>query len=358
MNKKENGGKTMIFTNELKIAITVSAVGIGCIVCKNLIKSVKANYILKVDQRMNETKDPEIDKFEARVQDLKYRATDIRCKESRDINKKVSSFKKEINYDDKLASYKKSVADGVADFKTDINADLRIKEAENKFEKAINDYKVANAYDVKLKALKKKISDAESEYKSKKTLYKDNLDTDSAKALKKIAKSTRDEIIDSAKKDIDEIESSFNDFKLKEESIRDSDISSIRKQISDREVRLQTAADNHVDALNKQVSDYRDKVTSEIFSKRTYEDQMTIDEYESCNEELKDIHEKEAARRSAMLADVSFMDKLAVYLHDKGWKQWQVYAVGATPLMVAGYFAAKYIEWLVNFSKAVSTGLV
>ena len=350
----------MIFTNEVKVIIGVSAVGIGLLVAGNLVKDIKVHYVDAVDKKMHDTRDPSVSAFEARVKNLKDTVSNITGKETKDISLKVAEFKKTMNYSDKVKEYKNAAKEGVESFKESINADAMIESANTKYEKAIYNYKVENNYDSKLRVLKKQISDAEEKYTNAKAMYKQMPEQykESAKAFKKAAKETRNEIVEAAKKDIKELEEQYESFRIKEETIRDAEIKSINSQIESKKLYFDTDANNRIKILDKQISDYRDEVSKKIFAKRTEQDQRIIDEYESCKKELDGIHVKEAAERSEHLETASFAHKAALYLHDKGWKQWQIISIGAIPVVALEYWIVKYVRWIFNFSKMVKEGAI
>lgn len=350
----------MVFTTEVKVAIIAGVTGIGIAIVGNLIKDIKANYVTTVDNQLALNRDPELSAFENRVGTLKEAVNAITGAESKDISTKVSDFKKSINYSDKVNVYRQSAKDELARFKDTINAESRIENAKLKYDERIYNYKVEHGYDAKIKMLNKRISAAEDEYSVIKSSCKNTPDQykDWAKEFKKTAKNLRNETVDTAKKSIKDLEESFESFKIEQQTIRDAEIDSVNKQISDKKVYLESNANKRIKLLDDQVSDYRDTVSKEIFRKRTKENQEIIDEYECLRKELDDIHLKEAAERSRMINNATFSEKAAVYLHDKGWKQWHVLAVGSIPIVVLEYWIVKYAKWIFNFSKMVKEGVI
>ena len=73
---------------------------------------------------------------------------------------------------------------------------------------------------------------------------------------------------------------------------------------------------------------------------------------------MDDIHLEEAAKRSTMIGNATFSEKAAIYLQDKGWKQWHVLTIGSIPIVVVEYWIVKYAKWIFGFSKMVKGGVL
>lgn len=343
----------MIFTKEVKGVIVVGVLGISAIVIRKMLVDVETNYANIVDGQLKESRDPSIVELENKVANLKTKVDSIKFKESNDIFEKVSEFKKNIKYNDRINELKNSVNEGVADYKESIKADEHINESKLKCDAAISNYKTEHCYDAKLKELKKKIEDAESEYAAKKAMCNEMPDKykDEFKAFKKVAKAAKNEIVDSAKKDIQAIEDDFNTFRIQQETIRDSEISSINDDILSVKTTLENDVNKRIKDINEQVSDFKESFTKNVLSKRTFKEQTLIDEYDYCSKELSAIHQKESFERKQILKDATFSEKFAAYLKANGFKKWQIVTIGFIPVVAIEIYVYKYIFALFKFAK-------
>ena len=346
-------------TKEVKVLLGCLAAVIGIEVANKITNEIIENYKDEADSFIEANRSDEIKKIADTFDDLKEKAEAITDSQDEAVRERLEKFKNGINYDLNKAKAKEKAKQQIEAFKESISYDEQIKNLEETFEEKVENYKLSTGYDNAIEKLNDKIKTAKDDYESKKAVYKILADEETASELKKGAKKVRNANIKECEESIKKLEDKLKEFTDEASKTCSEGKQELMDKLSEAKLTIYAERDKILDELDDQVATAERSIYSDITSKMTEEERAIIDQYNHDGELYIAALKKEIEDRDLLVANATKGDKIALYLHNKGWKGWQVKAALYSPLSIVVYACYRYIKWANRYAaKVVAGGLI
>lgn len=279
-------------------------------------------------------------------------------RERKELSRKVAEYTNATGYEAKKKNYKEVVKVGVKSFKESLDYDGMKEQLLNEAEETHQTYILENGFEAKLEELNNKKKAAEENYQSQKRFLKTMASTtsneqveDSIKKIKSTAKKERNAVFESADKEINDIQTKISNHKNLWDSKTKAAIGKLDAQVETEKNRLVNEANAKISELNLDLNKKTDEFKAEIIKDRDEVETTIINEIEELETKAASIQKKEKLNVVKAMEETSTLELLARYFKTRGWKKWQVTAMGILPIIPIVTLTGYYIGYLYKVVK-------
>lgn len=286
------------------------------------------------------------------------KADAIKARESKEIFDGVKAWKKETDYDGQIREIHTRYADELQTAREAVNYDIRRQNFDDEYEDALDSFKDSIDYDYEIDLANAAIKDAEAQYKKhcKRIDIASGDDDDISDALKDVKKAEKEKMDEAVKEAKDKISSLKNKVSNEEARLsrkRQASIRELDAEIQPTKLRLQKEEQAACKLLNDERAKITDEVREKVISKRTEDEQKTLDWIDESQTIIDSQKRKDAALARDIYEKTSESDKWAGYFKANGVPKFFVATLGALPLIPAGYLVGKYVKFIWDVVKAM-----
>lgn len=277
----------------------------------------------------------------------------LEAEEGRRLLDQMNSWDEFNNYTVNRDNLMTERADRIESVKELIGYQNQIDAAEDRFESGMDDLKYRLQYDEKMENFDRCLKKVKSDYSRQETLLTAFSDSESNAEVLKAAKELKNNAINGIKKDKTDLENRFNSAKRELEIKKRNEIKAIDANLKKETDLIEDDIRAKVQILDKEYYAEKSRVVSEIKSMRTPEENGIADHIKDLEEQIDKIQSDAQKYYAEKYGNLTFNDRIAIGLEEKGVTKTGFVAAGLLPLIPAGIGIGYYLKWVADVASKI-----
>ena len=289
------------------------------------------------------------------VGDAVKKSEEVFAREQKIANEAIKGWKESSGYSNKMTALERSKNLELKELRKTFNLDSKKADIFAEADKAIANFKESIGYDNHISELNRSISEAENAYELQKSTLKLTCNGNDTlyDNMKEAAKKAKKEIVETAKKGIDNLNKQVTDRTVIINADRDRKIADISAELVKQEKLVVNKFDPDISALNNELRDKISEINADVLNTRSEADTNIVINAKRLAMESEDIRAAERMVAEDVYREMSNTEKIAVTLKMTEWKEWQFILAAAVPVIAVFFGVGVYCSKVVEIVKCM-----